>query len=93
MKREKLLKIRPHFNFQNFLEKYNKELLKFNDKVDIFHSNIKENQNYKIENVEEAEDYKIFKIIQVDSGKEEFFIFTKRSYNIFKVDYKYPIFI
>ena len=78
---------------EDFLEKYNKELLKFNDKVDIFHSNIKENQNYKIENVEEAEDYKIFKIIQVDSGKEEFFIFTKRSYNIFKVDYKYPIFI
>lgn len=78
---------------EDFLEKYNKELLKFNDKVDIFHSNIKENQNYKIENVEEAEDYKIFKIIQVDSGKEEYFIFTKISFNIFKIDYNYPIFI
>lgn len=78
---------------EDFLEKYNKELLKFNDKVDIFHSNIKENQNYKIENVEEAEDYKIFKIIQVDTGKEEFFIFTKISFNLFKIDYNYPIFI
>lgn len=78
---------------KDFLEKYNNELLKFNDKVDIFHSNIKENQNYKIENVEEAEDYKIFKIIQVDTGKEEYFIFTKISFNIFKIDYNYPIFI
>ena len=78
---------------EDFLEKYNKELLKFNDKVDIFHSNFKENNKYKIEDVENAEDYKIFKIIQVETGKEEYFIFTKRTFNIFKIDYKYPVFI
>ena len=78
---------------EDFLEKYNKELLKFNDKVDIFHSNFKENNKYKVEDVENAEDYKIFKIIQVETGKEEYFIFTKRTFNIFKIDYKYPVFI
>lgn len=61
-----------------FLEKIKKENLKFNDKV---------------EDVENAEDYKIFKIIQVETGKEEYFIFTKRTFNIFKIDYKYPVFI
>ncbi|WP_339016128.1 hypothetical protein LDK28_10865 (plasmid) [Fusobacterium animalis] len=76
-----------------FLEKIKKENLKFNDKVDIFHSNFKENNKYKIEDVENAEDYKIFKIIQVETGKEEYFIFTKRTFNIFKIDYKYPVFI
>lgn len=76
-----------------FLEKIKKENLKFNDKVDIFHSNFKENNKYKVEDVENAEDYKIFKIIQVETGKEEYFIFTKRTFNIFKIDYKYPVFI
>ena len=78
---------------EDFLEKYNKELLKFNDKVDIFHSNFKENNKFKIVDVEDAEDYKIFKIIQLETNKEEFFIFTKISFNLFKIDYNYPIFI
>ena len=76
-----------------FLEKIKKENLKFNDKVDIFHSNFKENNKYKVEDVENAEDYKIFKIIQLETNREEFFIFTKISFNIFKIDYNYPIFI
>lgn len=76
-----------------FLEKIKKENLKFNDKVDIFHSNFKENNKYKVEDVENAKDYKIFKIIQVETGKEEYFIFTKRTFNIFKIDYNYPVFI
>ena len=37
---------------EDFLEKYNKELLKFNDKVDIFHSNFKENNKFKVEDVD-----------------------------------------
>lgn len=37
---------------EDFLEKYNKELLKFNDKVDIFHSNFKENNKFKIVDVD-----------------------------------------
>ena len=78
---------------EDFLNKMENENLKFNDKVDIFHSKFKENNKFKVEDVEDAEDYKIFKIIQVDTGKEEYFIFTKISFNIFKIDYNYPIFI
>lgn len=47
---------------EDFLNKIENENLKFNDKVDI---------------VEDAEDYKIFKIIQLETG----------------IDYNYPIFI
>ena len=37
----------------------------------------------KLLEIEEAEDYKIFKIIQIDTGKEEYFIiFTSLIYHI-----------
>ena len=78
---------------EDFLNKMENESLKFNDKVDICHWNFKENNKFKLEDVEEAEDYKIFKIIQLETNKEEYFIFTKISFNIFKIDYNYPIFI
>lgn len=41
---------------EDFLKKYNKELLMFNDKEDILQCNIKESQKFKVENVEDAED-------------------------------------
>ena len=78
---------------EDFLNKMENENLKFNDKVDIFHSNFRKNNKFKIQDMEDAEDYKIFKIIQLETNKEEFFIFTKISFNIFKIDYNYPIFI
>ena len=78
---------------EDFLNKMENKNLKFNDKVDIFHSNFRKNNKFKIQDVEDAEDYKIFKIIQLETNKEEFFIFTKISFNIFKIDYNYPIFI
>ena len=73
---------------EDFLKKYNKELLMFNDKEDILQCNIKESQKFKVENVEDAEDYKIFKIVNLENKREEFFLFTKRSWNVFKIDYK-----
>ena len=68
-------------------------MLKIEDFLNKFHSNFKENNKFKVEDVEDAEDYKIFKIIQLETNREEFFIFTKISFNIFKIDYNYPIFI
>lgn len=77
-----------------FLEKYNKELLTDEDLEDInYLTNFTDTVNTYWEAVEEAEDYIIFKIINREDKSEQFFIFTKRSYNIFKVDYKYPTFI
>jgi len=45
----------------------------------ILQCNIKESQKFKVENVEDAEDYKIFKIVNLENKREEFFLFTKRS--------------
>ncbi len=45
-----------------FLWKIKVKNLKFNDKVGIFHSNFKENNKYKIEDMENAED--IIKILE-----------------------------
>jgi len=55
--------------------------------------NFKDTSSTYWEEVQEAEDYRIFKIINRKDKTEQFFIFTKRSYNIFKIDYKYPTFI
>ena len=77
-----------------FIDKFYKELLKDEDLEDIYYlTNFQDTSNSYWETVEEAEDYIIFKIINREDKSEQFFIFTKRSYNIFKVDYKYPTFI
>ena len=77
-----------------FINKFYKELLTDEDLEDInYLTNFQDTSNSYWEQVEEAEDYIIFKIINREDKSEQFFIFTKRSYNIFKVDYKYPTFI
>ena len=77
-----------------FINKFYKELLTDEDLEDInYLTNFTDTVNTYWEAVEEAEDYIIFKIINRKDKSEQFFIFTKRSYNIFKVDYKYPTFI
>ena len=77
-----------------FINKFYKELLTDEDLEDInYLTNFTDTVNTYWEAVEEAEDYIIFKIINREDKSEQFFIFTKRSYNIFKVDYKYPTFI
>lgn len=77
-----------------FINKFYKELLTDEDLEDInYLTNFTDTVNTYWEAVEEAEDYIIFKIINREDKSEQFFIFTKRSYKIFKVDYKYPTFI
>lgn len=77
-----------------FINKFYKELLTDEDLEDInYLTNFTDTVNTYWEAVEEAEDYIIFKIINREDKSEQFFIFTKKSYNIFKVDYKYPTFI
>ena len=77
-----------------FIYKFYKELLTDEDLEDInYLINFKDTSSTQWEEVQEAEDYRIFKIINRKDKTEQFFIFTKRSYNIFKIDYKYPTFI
>ncbi|WP_336006435.1 hypothetical protein [Fusobacterium polymorphum] len=77
-----------------FIDKFYKELLTDEDLEDInYLINFKDTSSTYWEEVQEAEDYRIFKIINRKDKTEQFFIFTKRSYNIFKIDYKYPTFI
>jgi hypothetical protein len=77
-----------------FIGKFYKELLTDEDLEDInYLTNFIDTDNTYWETVEEAEDYIIFKIVNREDKSEQFFIFTKRSYNIFKVDYKYPTLI
>ena len=77
-----------------FIDKFYKELLTDEDLEDInYLTNFIDTDNTYWETVEEAEDYIIFKIVNRKDKSEQFFIFTKRSYNIFKLDYKYPTFI
>ena len=77
-----------------FINKFYKELLTDEDLEDInYLTNFTDTVNTYWEAVEEAEDYIIFKIINREDKSEQFFIFTKRSYNIFKLQYEYPTFI
>ena len=77
-----------------FIDKFYKELLTDEDLEDInYLINFKDTSSTYWEEVQEAEDYRIFKIINRKDKTEQFFIFTKRSYNIFKIDYKYATFI
>ena len=77
-----------------FIDKFYKELLTDEDLEDNnYLINFKDTSSTYWEEVQEAEDYRIFKIINRKDKTEQFFIFTKRSYNIFKIDYKYPTFI
>ena len=77
-----------------FIDKFYKELLTDEDLEDInYLINFKDTSSTYWEEVQEAEDYRIFKIINRKDKTEQFFIFTKRSYNIFKIDYKYSTFI
>ncbi|WP_336164710.1 hypothetical protein [Fusobacterium polymorphum] len=79
---------------EEFLDKFCKNLLTFDDLESLhFCNDFIDTDNYTWEEVEENQDYRIFKIIDEIEKKEQFFIFTKRSYNIFKIDYKYPTFI
>ena len=77
-----------------FIDQFYKELLTDEDLEDInYLTSFTDTVNTYWETVEEAEDYIILKIVKREDKSEQFFIFTKRSYNIFKLDYKYPTFI
>ena len=77
-----------------FTDKFYKKLLTDEDLEDIYYlTNFQDTSSTYWEEVEEAEDYRIFKIINRKDKTEQFFIFTKRSYNIFKLQYEYQTFI
>jgi hypothetical protein len=76
-----------------FLDKFFKDLLTFDDLETLhFCNDFIDTDNYTWEEVEENEDYRIFKIIDETEKKEQFFIFTKISWNVFKLDFSYSIF-
>ena len=77
-----------------FIGKFYKELLTDEDLEDInYLTNFIDTDNTYWETVEEAEDYIIFKIVNREHKSEQFFIFTKTSYNIFKLQYESATFI
>ena len=76
-----------------FLDKFSKDLLTFDDLKSLHCCNdLIDTDKYTWEEVEENEDYRIFKIIDEIEKKEQFFIFTKISWNVFKLDFSYSIF-
>lgn len=61
---------------------------------DFFNSYDKEEiKKIKVEYIENTEDYKILRLTNVEDKREEYFLYTKKSRNIFKIDYNYPVFI
>ena len=61
---------------------------------DFFNSYDKEEiKKIKVEYIENTEDYKILRMTNVEDKSEEYFLYTKKSRNIFKIDYNYPVFI
>ena len=52
-----------------------------------------ERKKIKVEYIENTEDYKILRMTNVEDKSEEYFLYTKKSRKIFKIDYNYPVFI
>ena len=52
-----------------------------------------ERKKIKVEYIRNTEDYKILRMTNVEDKSEEYFLYTKKSRNIFKIDNNYPVFI
>lgn len=52
-----------------------------------------ERKKIKVEYLRNTEDYKILRMTNVEDKREEYFLYTKKSRNIFKIDNNYPVFI
>ena len=52
-----------------------------------------ERKKIKVEYIRNTEDYKILRLTNVEDKSEEYFLYTKKSRNIFKIDNNYPVFI
>ena len=60
----------------------------------LFYSYSKEERKkIKVEYLRNTEDYKILRLTNVEDKREEYFLYTKKSRNIFKIDNNYPVFI
>ena len=51
-----------------------------------------ERKKIKVEYIENTEDYKILKMTNVEDKSAEYFLYTKKSDKIFKIDYNYQVF-
>lgn len=80
-----------------FLEKYDKELLKFEEckELSLF-LDFQSTENSTFEDVENCTGYQIFKIINFKTKKERYFLQFQnetQEYRILELKYKYPMFL
>ena len=80
-----------------FLEKYDKELLKFEEckELSLF-LDFQSTENSTFQDVENCTGYQIFKIINFKTKKERYFLQFQnetREYRILELKYKYPMFL
>ena len=78
-----------------FLKKYDKELLTFKEcqEISLFF-NFESTENSTFEDVENCTGYQIFKIINFKTKKEKYFLQFQteaQEYRILELKYKYPI--
>lgn len=80
-----------------FLEKYDKELLKFEEckELSLF-LDFQSTENSTFQDVENCTGYQIFKIINFKTKKERYFLQFQnetQEYRILELKYKYPMFL
>ena len=80
-----------------FLEKYDKELLKFEEckELSLF-LDFQSTENSTFQDVENCTGYQIFKIINFKTKKERYFLQLQsevQEYRILELKYKYPMFL
>lgn len=80
-----------------FLEKYDKELLKFEEckELSLF-LDFQSTENSTFQDVENCTGYQIFKIINFKTKKEKYFLQFQnetQEYRILELKYKYPMFL
>lgn len=80
-----------------FLEKYDKELLTFEEckELSLF-LDFQSTENSTFEDVENCPGYQIFKIINFKTKKERYFLQFQneaQEYRILELKYKYPMFL
>ena len=80
-----------------FLEKYDKELLTFKEcqEISLF-LDFESTENSTFEDVKNCTGYQIFKIINFKTKKERYFLQLQKEvevYRILELKYKYPMFL
>ena len=80
-----------------FLEKYDKELLKFEEckELSLF-LDFQSTENSTFQDVENCTGYQIFKLINFKTKKERYFLQFQnetQEYRILELKYKYPMFL